>query len=139
MAIEQGTVDVTRDIQKRTNPSSIDKIFMINPYTNEVQYIEQGQITNKVMSDMRPEIEAIKNAAFFGHASLSTVPNIELGPQFYIASQEGTYPEFGNLTVDMSDGMNILSYDGTVWSKIIVTMSLTATAGSTTYNEVNIP
>src|SRR5690606_5445605 len=57
MATEQGTLDVTTGLQKRTNPSKLDRLFMINPETAEPQYIEMDQVTGQVRGDMLPAFD----------------------------------------------------------------------------------
>lgn len=53
----QGTLDVTTGLQKRTNPSKLDRLFMINPETAEPQYIEMDQVTGQVRGDMLPAFD----------------------------------------------------------------------------------
>src|SRR5690606_11975837 len=48
--MEQGTTDVTSQLQKRTNPSNIDRLLMVNPETQEPQYIEMEQIKEPILN-----------------------------------------------------------------------------------------
>ena len=49
-----------------------------------------------------------------GVATPTTNPSTPTGKVFYVATQEGTYTNFGGLTV--SQGINIIKYNGATWS-----------------------
>src|SRR5690606_22332360 len=45
-------------------------------------------------------------------------------PVYYFAGQSGIYTNFEEITVDASEGINILSYSGSSWSKAVVPIEL---------------
>ena len=55
---------------------------------------------------------------YAGIATPSTNPGTPSGKVFYIAVSSGTYTNFSNLTA--AQGINILKYNGSVWSKDVV-------------------
>lgn len=78
-------------------------------------------------------------AGYVGNATPSTVPNTALGPQFYTATEIGTYTNFGGLTVAANE-LALLSYNGTSWSKSVINVEvdITAVSGTTEYPEINL-
>lgn len=48
----EGTKDVTNDLQKRTDPSDTDQLIMVNATTKEVEYLETGQLAERL--DIHP-------------------------------------------------------------------------------------
>lgn len=80
------------------------------------------------------------NAGFMGSATTSTDPDTSLGSQVYIAAQTGTYSNMGGLEVDIEDGLNLLIYNGSTWSKSVVPIDLsgyaTAEALETVHGEI---
>ena len=66
---------------------------------------------------------------FAGIATPSTVPMSTTAKIFYIATQAGNYASFDN--IDLTDGINVLMYDGSAWSAVLVIgMDDEPTAGS---------
>ena len=56
------------------------------------------------------------NATFAGAATLTTLPASIDGPIFYLASAEGTYPNFGNITLAKGEIAFLVNTSGT-WEK----------------------
>ena len=78
-----------------------------------LQSVLLSMITNLGMGDL-----------YAGLAIPSTNPGTPDSNVFYIAVQQGTYTNFGGLTVGANDGLTILAYNGT-WTK-----TATGTAGT---------
>ena len=76
-----------------------------------------GTSTTAVMSQkaVSDAINKLKNAGYLyvGIATPTTNPGTPDGPVFYIASQAGTYSNFGNTEIDNT---GIFTWDGTSWS-----------------------
>lgn len=68
---------------------------------------------NKSLDDiLRPLIE---NAVFAGVATTSTNPGTPDGNVFYLASEAGTYANFGDLKLE---GLSVIIYNGSKWTAI---------------------
>lgn len=70
------------------------------------------------------EVDGLRNASFVGQATPTTVPDINLGSQFYIAADNGTFTNFGGAVVDLTQGLTMLSYDGNAWEKIVIPIEM---------------
>ena len=69
------------------------------------------------------------NATFAGIATPTTNPGTPDGPVFYIASENGTYSNFGN--VELQYGLSVLTWNGSSWSsQHIFSIDDEPTAGS---------
>lgn len=64
-----------------------------------------------------------ENAAFKGMATPTTAPGTPDGNLFYLATQKGSYSNFGGVTITNNDGLVLLLYSGT-WSKINIPVGL---------------
>lgn len=65
------------------------------------------------------QITPLVQGSFGGSASPSDTPNIT-NNIWYFATISGTYTNFGGLVVDVTEGLTILVYDGSVWEKSVV-------------------
>lgn len=80
---------------------------------------------NNLITDVKSNVD--NGYVYAGIAIPSTTP--VSGKVFYIALQAGTYTSFGNTAV--TQGINILKYNGSVWSKdIVIGIDDVPTAGS---------
>lgn len=70
-----------------------------------------GQLLQNVLNSMVSSVG--ENATFAGIATPATSPGTPDGPVFYIASQAGTYSNFGGIEIDSA---GIFTWDGTSWS-----------------------
>ena len=66
---------------------------------------------------------------FKGVATLSTNPGTPTEKIAYIASEAGTYTNFGNLSVT---GLSVLTYNGTAWSATSLNLDIQQTTGQST-------
>lgn len=82
----------------------------------------------------KAQIDSIKNSAFLGGATTSTVPDEGLGSQIWQATQSGTYTNMGGLEVDLAEGVTYLIFDGEDWSKSTTPVDL---GGYATREEVS--
>lgn len=71
-----------------------------------------GQVLQNVLNNIVSSIG--ENATFAGVATPSTNPGTPDGNVFYITGTAGTYPNFGNRTINA--GLTILSWNGSSWS-----------------------
>lgn len=80
--------------------------------------IEDGAVTiDKIESGIQSLIASIsKNATFSGIATPSTNPGTPEGPVFYLATQAGTYANFGGIEVVEGEA-SILQWSNGTWSK----------------------
>lgn len=85
---------------------------------NVIKQNGQQEITGEVLQSVL--ISMITNLGmgdlYAGLAIPSTNPGTPDSNVFYIAVQQGTYANFGGLTVGANDGLTILAYNGT-WTK----------------------
>jgi len=63
------------------------------------------------------------NATFKGVAIPSTIPGVPDGNLFYLATQKGSYSNFGGISISEDDGLVILLYSGG-WTKINIPVGL---------------
>lgn len=79
----------------------------------------QGAITGQVLQDVLKDIVDVvgEGYTFVGLATTSTVPSVDDSKVFYLASQVGTYSNFGGIVV--GEGLTVLKYD-TAWSAVQV-------------------
>lgn len=98
-------------------------------YRNGVQAIT-GQVLNGVLNGM---VDALgKGWTIAGEASPDTDPGAMTGPVAYIAHEAGTYPNFGNLSVDQGE-VAMLIFDESTWHKeVIASLAAAATIDSNT-------
>ena len=68
------------------------------------------------------------NATFAGIATPTTNPGTPDGPVFYLASESGTYSNFGGL--ELQDGLSVLMWNGSWSSQQIFSVDDVPTAGS---------
>lgn len=59
-----------------------------------------------------------------GHRGNLTIAETPTGNGWWFASQTGTYTNAGGLVVDLSEGLTILSYNGSAWTKAVVPLDL---------------
>lgn len=59
------------------------------------------------------------NSTFAGAATLTTLPDSVDGPIFYLASTEGTYPNFNNITLAKGEIAFLVNASGT-WEKRLI-------------------
>src|SRR5690606_13052553 len=67
-------------------------------------------------------------ANYKGNATPATDPGTPAGPEFYTATEVGTYTNFDGIEVEASDAFVILSYDGAAWSKGVANIDLSSYA-----------
>lgn len=80
-----------------------------------------GQVLQNVLNSI---VNAIgENATFANIATPSTNPGTPDGPVFYLATQSGTYSNFGGIVVE--DEAAILLYNGSTWVKKATGIALT--------------
>lgn len=73
-----------------------------------------------------------------GSAAPADDPGTPTDPVYYIAESDGTYTNFGGLSVTAADGLNILSFiPGTGWSKTVVPIDLSSYAFKSELLEVD--
>src|SRR5690606_2305136 len=70
------------------------------------------------------EFANITRGDYQGTATPSTNTGTPSTPVYYFAGQSGVYINFGGITVDSTQGINILSYSGSAWSKAVVPIDL---------------
>lgn len=77
-----------------------------------------GEVLKSTLQSMVSVLGA--NASYGGVAHISDNPGTPDGPVVYIASDVGTYPNFGGLTVD-TDELAVFVWDTNTWSKESIT------------------
>lgn len=80
-----------------------------------------GQVLQNVLNNIISNLGA--NATFANIATPSTNPGTPDGPVFYLATQSGTYSNFGGAIVE--NEATILLYDGSTWVKKATGIALT--------------
>lgn len=80
-----------------------------------------GQVLQNVLNNIISNLGA--NATFANIATPSTNPGTPDGPVFYLATQSGTYSNFGGAIVENEAA--ILLYDGSTWVKKATGIALT--------------
>lgn len=80
-----------------------------------------GQVLQNVLNNIISNLGA--NATFVNIATPSTNPGTPDGPVFYLATQSGTYSNFGGVIVE--DEAAILLYNGSTWVKKATGIALT--------------
>lgn len=80
-----------------------------------------GQVLQNVLNNMISNLGA--NATFANIATPSTNPGTPDGPVFYLATQSGTYSNFGGIVVENEAA--ILLYNGSTWAKKATGIALT--------------
>src|SRR5690606_23140052 len=63
-------------------------------------------------------------ANYKGNATPATDPGTPAGPEFYTATEAGTYTNFDGIEVESNEWFVLLSYDGVNWSKAVVNIDL---------------
>src|SRR5690606_33655235 len=63
-------------------------------------------------------------ANYKGNATPSTDPGTPAGPEFYTATEVGTYTNFDGIEIESSDAFVLLSYDGVNWSKAVANITI---------------
>ena len=88
-----------------------------------------GALLQSTLNSIIDQVGA--NASYKGVAIPSTIPGTPDGPLFYLASQAGTYANFGGAVIEKYS-LNILSYSGGSWGlvKIFESPELLADLGS---------
>lgn len=83
------------------------------------------EITGKVLQDVLNNIVSNlgENSTFAGIATPSTNPGTPDGPVFYLATQNGTYSNFGGAIIENEAA--ILLYNGSAWVKKATGIALT--------------
>lgn len=66
------------------------------------------------------EFANITRGDFQGTATPSSNPGTPDGPVYYFAKESGTYSNFGGITVNIVEGISVLSFNGSVWEKIVI-------------------
>ncbi len=51
---QEGTIDVSKDLEARTDMQATDRLLMVNPATKEVQYVEAEKFTDSVTQRVLP-------------------------------------------------------------------------------------
>ena len=110
----QGTLDVTTGLQKRTNPSKIDRLLMVNPETAEPQYIEMDQVTGQVRGDMLPAFD-LDNA----RVMTSTAPDNKVIKSNVLEPLTGRYVTFREYTgiTPIVDGTIFINHGGKTYKR----------------------
>lgn len=91
---------------------------------NEIKNNGNQEITGQVLQNVLNNIVSNvgENATFAGIATPATNPGTPDGPVFYFATQAGVYSNFGGVT--LTEGLNILLWNGSIWSADNLTKSL---------------
>ena len=92
-----------------------------------------GQVLQNVLFNIVSSIG--ENATFAGIATPSTNPGTPDGPVFYLATQRGTYSNFGGATVE--DKATILLYNDSTWVKKVTEIALLNDAVQTSNQYIN--
>ena len=79
-----------------------------------------GQLLQNVLNNIVSSVG--ENSTFAGIATPTTNPGVPDGNVFYFAIQAGIYSNFGGVT--LTDGLNILLWNGSIWSADNLTKSL---------------
>lgn len=87
-----------------------------------------GQVLQNVLNNIVSSIG--ENATFVGVATPTTNPGAPDGNVFYLATEVGTYSNFGSVT--LTEGLNILLWNGSIWSADNLTKSLLNNINSNT-------
>lgn len=82
------------------------------------------------------EFANVTRGDYQGTATPTTNPGTPSTPVYYFARQSGTYTNFGGIEVDATEGINILSYSGSAWSKAVVPIDLSGYATDTVLKNV---
>jgi hypothetical protein len=85
-----------------------------------------GSILQNVLLTIISSVGA--NSTFAGVATPTTNPGTPDGPVFYLASESGTYSNFGS--VELQDGLSVLMWNGSWSSQQIFSIDNEPTAGS---------
>src|SRR5690606_891635 len=80
------------------------------------------------IDDFKTYMGFAASANYKGNATPSTDPGTPPGPEFYTATEVGTYTNFGGIEVTSEDAFVLLSYDGADWSKAVANIDLSAYA-----------
>lgn len=99
---------------------------------NIVQAIEpkdMRDILNNIVT-VAFDAQSYAAASFKGSATTTSDPGETPSPQFWFASEAGTYTSLGGLAVtsdDLASNLVLLSYDGTIWSKQLINVGVDLT------------
>lgn len=109
----QGTLDVTTGLQKRTNPSKIDRLLMVNPETEEPQYIEMDQVTGQVRGDMLPAFD-LDNIRVMN----TTAPDNKVVKSNVLDPITKQYTTFREVTSGIIDGVSIVQSGDKLYQRV---------------------
>lgn len=87
-----------------------------------------GQLLQNVLNNIVSSVG--ENSTFAGIATPTTNPGVPDGNVFYFAIQPGIYSNFGGVT--LTEGLNILLWNGSIWSADNLTKSLLNNINSNT-------
>ena len=87
-----------------------------------------GQLLQNVLNNIVSSVG--ENSTFAGIATPATNPGALDGPVFYLATEAGIYANFGGVT--LTEGLNILLWNGSIWSADNLTKSLLNNINSNT-------
>lgn len=95
---------------------------LINSISSVIRTNGNNEITGQILQDVLKSIVNVvgANPTYGGVAHPADNPGTPDGGVVYIASDEGTYVNFGGLTLDDNE-LAVLVWDGTSWSKESVT------------------
>ena len=107
--------EITGPVLQQTLLDIVDELDLYSELENETQQRQNGdtQLSN-LITGIRNNID--NGFVYAGIATPTTTP--ATGKVFYIALTAGTYTNFGN--TEVSQGINILKYDGSDWSLDVV-------------------
>ena len=126
--------EITGPVLQQTLLDIVDEIDLYPELENEAQQRQNGdtQLSN-LITGIRNNIN--NGFVYAGIATPTTTP--ATGKVFYIASTAGTYTNFGNTEV-LSQGINILKYDGSDWSlDVVYANEFAAIASGFTHNSLS--
>lgn len=94
--------------------SSIAEIIKTNG-NNEIT----GQLLQNVLSNIISNVG--ENSTFVGVATKETSPGYPDGPVFYLASEQGVYPNFSGIVVEKNE-IVFLKWDSPLWKKLSISV-----------------
>lgn len=95
---------------------------LINTIASNITTNGNNEITGSVLKSVLNSIVNVMgaNATFGGVAHIADSPGTPDGPVVYIASEVGTYPNFGGLAIN-TDELAVFIWDTSTWTKESIT------------------
>lgn len=117
----QGTTNISTGLQRRTNVQSLDRILMVNPENGKPMYVEQSRLQMAIRTAFSEIFRSLSDSYSKVEVDGLVSAGIEIiqpgsindgvkGIKF--PSQSGIYNDYGNISVDITEGLNIIFSDG---------------------------